>query len=114
MRLLLSSIPVSRASPRGMRVVAATATSLLQSIKRFDRSVGCMYARFDEILQLRPPLLPTAGPLGSLLLATAPHGARLAVGPFPRLLRGNVNRLARLATAALCGWGIPHGHRGGA
>src|SRR5262245_20383099 len=47
-------------------------------------------------------------------MATASHGARLAVGSFARLLRGNVNRLARLAKAAPCGWGIPHGHRGGA
>jgi len=33
---------------------------------------------------------------------------------FPRLLRGHVNRLARLAKAAVCGRRIPHGHCGGA
>src|SRR5262249_31666741 len=71
-------------------------------------------ASLDEILQLRRNLLFSLRPFGSRPLATAPHGARLAVGSFPRLLRGHVNRLARLAKSALCGWWIPHGQCGGA
>src|SRR5215467_4110938 len=47
-------------------------------------------------------------------MATAPHGARLAVGSFPRLLRGHVNRLACLAKAAFCGRGAHDGHLGAA
>ena len=42
-------------------------------------------------------------------MATAPHGARLAVGSLPGLLRGHVNCLARLAPTASRGRGSPHG-----
>jgi hypothetical protein len=55
--------------------------------------------RFLEILQRGVNCLPRVRPFGSHQMATAPHGARLADGSSPRLHRGHVNRLARLAPA---------------